>query len=135
MQGNKKYRSLKVIRLINNAQIEHCVICNINNDVTAYNKNSDTENMDWINLCVVLSVEVSSPTRTTKELVHMDDVGHENSEKPEMMPHFLPSLNPSLSPQSRKKAMSVSASAQFLHYQIIHIQVYEIKTNIIPARL
>ncbi len=34
---------IKVMRLINNAQIAHCVICNTNNDLTVYNKNSDTD--------------------------------------------------------------------------------------------
>jgi hypothetical protein len=78
----------------------------------------------------------------------MDDVAQRKLWMPEMMLSSFPSKFSSNSakvasawPLTRKKAMSVSASPSFEHYEIIHAlhtshnsQVYKIKINI-PARI
>ncbi len=72
----------------------------------------------------------------------MDDVGQENFDMPEMKPSsFSPKVRSNSAtvalacwPLTRKIAMSVSASASFLHQKIIHTLIFKIKTNI-PAKL
>jgi hypothetical protein len=71
-------------------------------------------------------------------VIHMDDVGQENSGMPEMMTIIFKSfllIQPILILVSdKKKAMPVMTSASFLHYKIIHTKVYKIKTHI-PAKI